>query len=150
MSDHIAALEAALHTEAMNLPLEVLFGVLAEVKELREELAAAEARADLHAELGRRTAEALGLTDEEGRAHMPEVALALRKDAEALRLAVAEEMDVFIRAGRWTEAVRPMGKPVKVEHGLDALHATRAAINAAARNMARAIEAAEKAGEERT
>ena len=34
---HIAALEAALHTEAMNLPLEVLFGVLAEVKRLRAE-----------------------------------------------------------------------------------------------------------------
>jgi hypothetical protein len=36
-ADHIAALEAALHTEAMNLPLEVLFGVLAEAKRLRAE-----------------------------------------------------------------------------------------------------------------
>jgi hypothetical protein len=85
MTDHIAALEAALHTEAMNLPLEVLFGVLAEVKRLREELAATEARADMHADLGRRTADALGIPLEEGRAHMPEVALRLRAENETFR-----------------------------------------------------------------
>jgi hypothetical protein len=68
----------------MNLPLEVLFGVLAEVKELRADLAAAEARADMHADLGRRTAEALGIPLEEGRAHMPEVAGRLREQNASL------------------------------------------------------------------
>lgn len=91
MTDHIAALEAALHTEAMNLPLEVLFGVLVEVEELREDLAGEQARAEMHADLGRRTAEALGLTDEEGRSHMPEVAGRLRAENEALKLQLPAE-----------------------------------------------------------
>jgi hypothetical protein len=51
--------------------------VLAEVKRLREDLAGEQARADMHADLGRRTAEALGLKPEEGRSHMPEVAAKL-------------------------------------------------------------------------
>jgi hypothetical protein len=85
MTDHIAALEAALHTEAMNLPLEVLFGVLVEVEELREDLAGEQARAEMHADLGRRTAEALGLKPEEGRSHMPEVAKRLKAENEEWR-----------------------------------------------------------------
>lgn len=135
-ADHIAALEAAPEEDRLRhytmVRKDDLHAVLSEVKSLRADLAAEQARADMHADLGRRTAEALGIPLEEGRAHMPELAMALKRDAEALRLAVAKEMDVFIRAGRWTEAVRPMGTPVKVPHGLDALGATRIAIKMAA------------------
>ena len=59
--------------------------VLSELRDLREELAGEQARADMHADLGRRTAEALGLTPEEGRAHMPEVAAKLREEMEWMR-----------------------------------------------------------------
>ncbi len=75
--------EAAAYIAAANPA--VIESVLAEVKRLREELAASEARADMHADLGRRTAEALGLTPEEGRSHMPELAEALRADAGRLQ-----------------------------------------------------------------
>lgn len=53
---------------------------------------------------------------------------------DALALAVAMEMDVFVRGGRWTEAVAPMGKPYKALHGVHggALPATRFAITMAA------------------
>ena len=53
-------------------------------------------------------------------------------DGDALRLAVTCEMDVFIRAGRWSEAVCPMGPVCRVEHGNDANAATRLAITRAA------------------
>jgi hypothetical protein len=56
----------------------------AQLDDLREELAATVTRANLHADLGRRTAEALGIPLEEGRAHMPEVAGALREQNESL------------------------------------------------------------------
>jgi hypothetical protein len=56
--------------------------LLAELRDLRADLAAEQARADMHADLGRRTAEALGLTDEVGRGHMPEVAKALMKQVD--------------------------------------------------------------------
>jgi hypothetical protein len=92
-ADPIAALEAALHTEAMNLPLEVLFGVLTEAKRLREDLAGEHARADMHADLGRRTAEALGIPPEEGRSHMPEVAGKMRAENEALKRPLSSERD---------------------------------------------------------
>jgi hypothetical protein len=111
-ADHIAALEAAptcwtlsdaldrgesthrnylWFSDPQNSCWEPLYrgkaveAVLTEVKRLREELAGEQARANLHADLGRRTAEALGLTDEEGRAHMPEVAGKMRADAERLQ-----------------------------------------------------------------
>jgi hypothetical protein len=110
MTDHIAALEAALHTEAMNLPLEVLFGVLAEVEELREELAAERARADMHADLGRRTAEALGIPLEEGRSHMPEVAGRLRVKVESLRtLPTDAQIAAFAAAAGIEQQVRHSG-----------------------------------------
>lgn len=56
----------------------------------------------------------------------------LLRDGEALRLAVILEMDVFVRAGRWTEAVRPMGPACKETHGGDPMAATRRAIVRAA------------------
>lgn len=56
----------------------------------------------------------------------------LDDDGDALRLMVALEMDVFVRAGRWTEAVAPMGRPAKMPHDGDALAATRRAITMAA------------------
>jgi len=56
----------------------------------------------------------------------------LRSDADALALAVRMEMDVFVRAGRWTEAVRPMGPACKEAHNGDPLAATRRAIVRAA------------------
>jgi hypothetical protein len=73
--------------------------VLAEVKRLREELAATEARADLHADLSRRTAEALGIPLEEGRAHMPEVAKALQQQNEALKSALLDATAYMLRHG---------------------------------------------------
>ena len=56
----------------------------------------------------------------------------LTDDGDALRLAVKLEMDVFIRGGRWTEAVCPMSKPQKVLHDTDPCAATRCAITLAA------------------
>jgi hypothetical protein len=56
----------------------------------------------------------------------------LQSDADALALAVQMEMDVFVRAGRWTEAVRPMGPACKEPHEGDPLTATRRAIVRAA------------------
>ena len=56
----------------------------------------------------------------------------LRSDADALALAVQMDMDVFVRAGRWTEAVRPMGPACKEPHNGDPLAATRRAIVRAA------------------
>ena len=56
----------------------------------------------------------------------------LRSDADALALAVQMEMDVFVRAGRWTEAVRPMGPACKEPHNGNPLAATRLAIVRAA------------------
>jgi hypothetical protein len=56
----------------------------------------------------------------------------LASDADALALAVRMEMDVFVRAGRWTEAVRPMGPACKELHNGDPLAATRRAIVRAA------------------
>ena len=53
-------------------------------------------------------------------------------DADALRLAVRMEMDLFVRAGRWSEAVRPMGPVCRIEHGDDPMAATRRAIVMAA------------------
>lgn len=53
-------------------------------------------------------------------------------DGDALRLAVRMEMDVFVRAGRWTEAVAPMGEPYKAMHGGYPEQATRRAIVMAA------------------
>jgi hypothetical protein len=60
----------------------------------------------------------------------------LRSDADALALAVSMEMDVFVRAGRWTEAVRPMGPACKEPHDGDPLAATRRAIVRAAVEVA--------------
>ena len=60
----------------------------------------------------------------------------LRSDADALALAVSMEMDVFVRAGRWTEAVRPMGPACKEPHDGDPLAATRRAIVRAAAESA--------------
>ena len=58
----------------------------------------------------------------------------LKFNSDALSLAVRMEMDVFVRAGRWTEAVAPMGEPYKAMHGVhgDAETATRFAITMAA------------------
>ncbi len=56
----------------------------------------------------------------------------LRSDADALALAVRLEMDVFVRAGKWTEAVRPMGPACKEPHADDQMAATRRAIVRAA------------------
>ena len=58
----------------------------------------------------------------------------LKFNSDALALAVRMEMDVFVRAGRWTEAVAPMGEPYKAMHGVhgDAETATRFAIAMAA------------------
>lgn len=58
----------------------------------------------------------------------------LKFNSDALALAVRMEMDVFVRAGRWTEAVAPMGEPYKAMHGVhgDAETATRFAITMAA------------------
>jgi hypothetical protein len=108
MSDHIAALEAALenanrHFAHVTVWKNELRDGLDEVKRLREELAAAEARADMHADLGRRTAEALGIPLEEGRADMPEVAARLRAENEALKLAeegAAEAFGVVVQEKR--------------------------------------------------
>lgn len=60
----------------------------------------------------------------------------LRSDADALALAVSMEMDVYVRAGRWTEAVRPMGPACKEPHNGDPLAATRRAIVRAAVEVA--------------
>lgn len=59
----------------------------------------------------------------------------LADDGDALRLAVRLEMDVFVRGGRWSEAVAPMGKACKEPHGADPLAATRRAIVRAAAAM---------------
>lgn len=58
----------------------------------------------------------------------------LKFNSDALGLMVRLEMDVFVRAGRWTEAVAPMGEPYKAMHGVhgDAETATRFAITMAA------------------
>ena len=56
----------------------------------------------------------------------------LKFNSDALDLAVRLEMDLFVRAGRWTEAVRPMGAACKEPHGVDAAAATRKAIVRAA------------------
>ncbi len=56
----------------------------------------------------------------------------LRSDADALALAVRLEMDVFVHAGKWTEAVRPMGPACKEPHADDQMAATRRAIVRAA------------------
>jgi hypothetical protein len=58
-------------------------------------------------------------------------------DGDTLRLAVRLEMDVFVRAGRWTEAVCPMGPACKEPHGTDPAAATRRAIVRAAAAMAK-------------
>jgi hypothetical protein len=70
-----------------------------EVQRLREELAASESRADMHADLGRRTAEALGIPLEEGRAHMPEVAGKMRAENEALKSALLDATAYMLRHG---------------------------------------------------
>lgn len=57
-------------------------------------------------------------------------------DGDALRLAVALEMDVFVRGGRWSEAVCPMSPAIKEPHGADPLAATRRAIVRAAAAVA--------------
>jgi hypothetical protein len=56
----------------------------------------------------------------------------LASDADALALAVLLEMDVFVRGGRWSDAVAPMGPACKEPHSGDALNATRRAITRAA------------------
>lgn len=56
----------------------------------------------------------------------------LEDDGDALRLAVRLEMDVFVRAGRWTEAVAPMSEAYKAMHGGEPESATRRAIVMAA------------------
>lgn len=60
----------------------------------------------------------------------------LRNNADALALMVALEMDVFVRTGRWSEAVRPMGPACKEPHNGDPVAATRRAIVRAAAAMA--------------
>lgn len=60
----------------------------------------------------------------------------LERDGDALRLAVALEMDVFVRGGRWSEAVCPGGQAIKEPHGADPLAATRRAIVRAAAAVA--------------
>ncbi len=60
----------------------------------------------------------------------------LRSDADALALAVRMEMDVFVRSGRWSEAVRPLGPACKEPHNGDPLAATRRAIVRAAVEVA--------------
>lgn len=59
----------------------------------------------------------------------------LTDDGDALDLFVRLEMDVFVRAGRWTEAVGPMGAVCKEPHGGDPHAATRRAIVRAAAQM---------------
>lgn len=61
----------------------------------------------------------------------------LADDGDALRLAVRLEMDVFVRAGRWSEAVCPMGPACKEPHGTDPTAATRRAIVRAAAAMSK-------------
>lgn len=56
----------------------------------------------------------------------------LKFNSDALALAVRMEMDVFVRGGRWTEAVAPMGPACQEPHLGDALAATRRAITRAA------------------
>ena len=63
----------------------------------------------------------------------------LTDDGDALRLAVALDMDVFIRSGGETEAVAPMGKPQTVEHGSDPHSATRRAIVRAAAEIGKGV-----------
>ena len=63
----------------------------------------------------------------------------LEDDGDALRLAVRMEMDLFVRAGRWTEAVRPMGPACKELHGDDPDAATRRAIVRAAAESAKVM-----------
>lgn len=67
----------------------------------------------------------------------------LQPDAEALRLMVAHEMDVFVRSGRWTEAVAPMQRPAKAFHDGSGLAATRLAISM----ISAAIDRARKSGD---
>jgi HEAT repeat protein len=133
MDDHIAALEAAptcwtlsdaldrgettyrgylWFSDPQNSCWEPLYrgkaveALLAELRDLREELAASEARADMHADLGRRTAEALGIPLDEGRAHMPEVAKALQQQNEALLKDIDYFRRVMIQAGEQQDALR--------------------------------------------
>jgi hypothetical protein len=56
----------------------------------------------------------------------------LTDDGDALALAVQMEMDLFVRAGRWSEAVRPMGSACKEPHNGEPRAATRRAIVRAA------------------
>lgn len=63
----------------------------------------------------------------------------LDDDGEAFRLAVKMEMDVFVRGGRWTEAVRPMCPAVKEPHNGDPCAATRRAIVRAAAEIVRGM-----------
>jgi hypothetical protein len=56
----------------------------------------------------------------------------LEDDGDALRLAVRLQMDIFVRAGRWTEAVRPLGPSCKQPHERNQMEATRRAIVRAA------------------
>jgi hypothetical protein len=60
----------------------------------------------------------------------------LASDADALALAVRMEMDVFVRGGRWSEAVAPMAPACKEPHSGDPLKATRRAITRAAATVA--------------
>ncbi len=60
----------------------------------------------------------------------------LASDADALALAVQLEMDVFVRGGRWSEAVAPMAPACKEPHSGDPLKATRRAITRAAATVA--------------
>jgi hypothetical protein len=61
----------------------------------------------------------------------------LADDGDALRLAVKLEMDVFIRAGRWSEAVVPMTTTIQEIHSdfADPFAATRRAIVRAAASV---------------
>lgn len=98
MTDHIAAIEAAPWSacrtcltprtceaaeNCIERCIDERVGDLKDqLREAREELAAERARGDMHADLGRRTAEALGIPLENGRSHMPEVAKALMKQVD--------------------------------------------------------------------
>jgi hypothetical protein len=100
-----------------------------EVESLREELAGEQARADMHADLGRRTAEALGLTPEEGRAHMPEVARTLKQQNEALLKDIDYYRRVMIQAGEQQDALRAENAALKLVAVRGIHHRSRCSYN---------------------
>lgn len=73
---------------------------------LRAEVAAERARADMHADLGRRTAEALGLDPSDGRSDMPERVRALRAEVARLTEERTKLCELLTNANRDRQALR--------------------------------------------